>query len=355
MHWYHYGAVMVWPPDTNARLLLEQEGESVLNWIDYLSKNTGIASSKELAAVEKILSEGIKAGRGGKVVSYNAIAGWVISLKDDTFFETLTAGVRQSYFVGMDAASWLKLIDAFSPKFGQRVITQVTGDISMAVIGKVVSIVRLLAAAGKCKQLVSGQMKRLPGYFLELQQRHGKKDVTASVLRDLFWLESQIPQPKAWSHDIADVLTSDIEKKYVTDVMIPELFCLPERGDLAQKMLTGCQRYFQKRADRQPHPPADWSRKVPSNSYDKKQWAELKAFLESPDLQVFDYQRLLSERKDMEHAIRRADIDLRTETIRKGSPHTLRIIKTQAAYQKKMKIWKEDLVWLDKVTAVLGQ
>jgi len=42
-------------------------------------------------------------------------------------------------------------------------------------------------------------------------------------------------------------------------------------------------------------------------------------------------------------------IDLKTETIRKGSPHTLRITKTQAAYNREMKSWNEDLELLNKI------
>ena len=36
-------------------------------------------------------------------------------------------------------------------------------------------------------------------------------------------------------------------------------------------------------------------------------------------------------------------VDLKYETIKKGSPHLLKITKTQAAFEKKLKNWKEDL------------
>jgi hypothetical protein len=40
---------------------------------------------------------------------------------------------------------------------------------------------------------------------------------------------------------------------------------------------------------------------------------------------------------------------LATETIKKGSPYTLRIVKTQAAYQRQLKQWNEDAALLKKV------
>lgn len=56
----------------------------------------------------------------------------------------------------------------------------------------------------------------------------------------------------------------------------------------------------------------------------------------------------------MEEAIRGADIDLTTETIKRGLPHTLRITKTQASYQKKMKAWHEDVNLLKKIISKEG-
>ena len=51
----------------------------------------------------------------------------------------------------------------------------------------------------------------------------------------------------------------------------------------------------------------------------------------------------------MEHIISSVTIDLKMETIRKGSPHTLRLTKTKAAYFRAMKKWHEDVSLLDKV------
>jgi hypothetical protein len=62
-----------------------------------------------------------------------------------------------------------------------------------------------------------------------------------------------------------------------------------------------------------------------------------------------DYQSLQANRKEMEHAIRSVTIDIKMETIRKGSPHTLRLIKTQDAYQRELAKWKKDAELLKKV------
>jgi hypothetical protein len=80
----------------------------------------------------------------------------------------------------------------------------------------------------------------------------------------------------------------------------------------------------------------------------------LKEFLESPYQQVFDYRVNQQERNEMEHAINSVVVDLQTETIRKGSPHTLRITKTQASYHRQMKDWNEDVKLLEKINNKTG-
>lgn len=64
--------------------------------------------------------------------------------------------------------------------------------------------------------------------------------------------------------------------------------------------------------------------------------------------QVLDYRVNQHERNEMEHARRRVDIKLRTESVRKVSLYTLRITKTEAACQRQMKDWNEDIMLLKK-------
>ena len=48
-------------------------------------------------------------------------------------------------------------------------------------------------------------------------------------------------------------------------------------------------------------------------------------------------------------------LDLKMETIKKGSPHTLRITKTQSSYQRPMQMWNEDVELLEKVKGGMGR
>lgn len=354
MHWYHYGAVMIWSPEANAQLLPVQNPESKLEWIDYFNKNLKQISDGEISAIELILSTASGDAHTDKKTNYNAVADWIINRQDETFFLRLNNQLRQFYFTKIDTAYWIKLIHFYTAETTEKIFGLVTQDISLLVVEQLLSVLRALSATGKFEHLLVSQIENLPRYFSELSINAAKKTLPLSgtALLDLFWIEKELPQDEAWINRIAEILTRDQERNYVNHVLIPQLLALTERTVLAHKILLTCRQYLQERVTNKPQPPADWSRQVPDATYDKKQWQILKAFLESPTEQVFDYRKNQSERNDLENAITHAVIDLKTETIKKGSPHTLRITKTQAAYNRELKSWNEDLELLNKINLI---
>jgi hypothetical protein len=107
-----------------------------------------------------------------------------------------------------------------------------------------------------------------------------------------------------------------------------------------------------RRVSDKPAPPPNWSRPVPQNSGGRiKVWNILSDFLKSPDQSVFDYKSNEADRTEMEHKIRIEKMDLKTETIKKGSPYTLRLTKTQDTYLQELTQWNEDMKWLKKAEA----
>ena len=68
----------------------------------------------------------------------------------------------------------------------------------------------------------------------------------------------------------------------------------------------------------------------------------LSSFLLSPTEYIYEYRKKEGERRIVEGAIQSVTIDLETETVRKGTPHTLVIKKNKAAYKKKLKEWDVD-------------
>lgn len=351
MHWYHYAAVVIWSPPTNAQLLPLQNAASQLAWINYFNKNYGPVSHPESRAIELILSNGLNNNNSKKQSDCNAIADWIINTKNETFFLRLPEQLCKSYFINIDAAHWLKLIAFYGAETTEKIFELLTQNITLPVLVHLLSVVRSLLVSGQYEHLITSQMAKLPHYLSEISKNQSdeKPHINHNILSDVFYLVQQIPQTEAWVNNVAAIITGYNQRDYINNILTPAILALPVLTSVAYKVLISCREYVEHRVNNKPQPPTDWSRQVPVTASDKKQWQVLNEFLESPHQQVFDYRAIQNARNEMEHAISRVVIDLRTETIRKGSPHTLRITKTQAAYHRQMKDWKEDVMLLEKI------
>jgi|SRR5690606_20063950 len=99
---------------------------------------------------------------------------------------------------------------------------------------------------------------------------------------------------------MTEIFSQYQERNYIHQALAPVLLSTTKRTQLADKLLLACRHFLQERVHNQPQPPANWSRQVPSTTAYKKQWQLLKAFMESPDKQVFDYRKNQSERNELE-------------------------------------------------------
>ncbi len=214
----------------------------------------------------------------------------------------------------------------------------------------------LNAAGGSLDPFIRAQMEKLPVYLEKIQiTAPDGKELAGNILKDTLELSADFPLPASWLAKISQAFTKELNRTFVNEVLIGVLLEAGKRSALGDQILKPALDDLMGRIARKPHPPADWSRSVPSGrSHDSKVWKILEPFLTSPVEQVFDYRKAQSERSEMENAIRHVTIDLSLETIRKGTPHTLRITKTQAAYKKKLAEWNKDVALLKSVENKFG-
>jgi hypothetical protein len=351
MHWYHYGAVMIWSPQVNARLLLSQDTATMLNWIDYFNRAQQI-SDAEISAVEYILSTGLADSddyRAGKEENFNAVADWLINRKDKNFLPNLNPERLQFFFTKIDVDHWAKLFKFLPAEITAEVFEKITAAITLPVLEKLPAAIKALAANDNLQHFAKEQMALLPGYFKALYAVSQNR-INAAALSNLFRIAQSLSPSKEWIKEIAGILTANLQRQYAHKVLVPQLLSVKKKSGLTDKLLHSCTEYLQQRASNQPQPPANWSRSLPdTTSYYEKQWQILKTFLESPDERVFDFRKNQSERSDLESAINNVVIDLKTETIKTGSPHTLRITKTIDTHRGEMKDWHEDVRLLEKL------
>lgn len=350
MHWYHYGAVMLLSKKMHAMLLLQQDTVNQLEWISYYNKKQSRLTESEMAVCETILSGNLDSKAQDKA-DYNVLVDWLIGMNDASCFDKMGNRLLQAHFLKIDTAHWAKLADFYPTSYLEKQFQQIAQQGHIPVIGHLLAILQALAEKSACSNLVALQMRELPGYFSLLASTQGNDLplITAKTLCAIFSLESRLSQNKEWVNMMASILTACNERSYVNTVLAQEIISLKSETALAYALLMTCRDDLQYRVSNKPQPPTDWSRPVPDASKYAGQWKLLAEFLQSPVLQVYDYRKNQLERDMLENAIRHVDIDLATETIKKGSPYTLRIIKTQAAYQRQLKQWNEDATLLKKV------
>ena len=351
MYWYHYGAVAIWSKETQSILLSQENDITKLQWIDYYAKNADKITEEEIKAADEILCSHLGYSQDYRQANYNAIVNWVIARNNKTLFLTLDQDKLQLYFTKIDVDHWVKLFNFFPVETTSKILKKIAEIPSLPVITQLLAILRALSTDAKFNQLITAQMKVLPDYLSKSTSASKKEKwpVNNTALKEILFLENIFPQNEEWVNNMAAELTTNRERKYINNIVAAEALASNGKIKLAYRLLLMCQEDLQQRVNNQPQPPADWSREMPLVSEHKKQWAELKSFLASPVERVFDYRKNQNERTEMEYAIKKVTIDLKIETIRKGSPHTLRITKTTAAYQKSMQEWNEDVSLLKKV------
>lgn len=355
LHWYHYGAVMLWPKISHEALLLQQDTTIKLEWIAYYSKQKNNLSDVEISAAESVLLSNLNAGNHEKP-DYSAVADWLVNRNDEGYFSEKGSKLLQQHFVKMNIAQLVTLADTYPAAFAETITGLVSDNVEVCVFDHYLSLLNALAQNAALSKWVTIQAKTLPILLAELIQNGNKQKpiIKKETWSNLLNLEKKLPQNQEWVIEMATLVTTSRQRNYINNVLVAEIMTIKQKTPLSKTVLKICREDLQQRVNNKPQPPENWSRALPDTKSNAKQWAILASFLQSPNENVFDYRKNQQERSGMEHAINNVTIDLKMETIKKGTPHTLRITKTQAAYQRLMKQWNEDVELLEKVKGEMG-
>ncbi|MGQ9365461.1 hypothetical protein [Azospirillum sp. ST 5-10] len=89
-------------------------------------------------------------------------------------------------------------------------------------------------------------------------------------------------------------------------------------------------------------PPADW-RRASAVGGDCPHCRALSRFLADPTAPTWSLRAVQADRSHVESRIRTDRCDVDTETLRKGSPHTLVCTKNRASYERRVAQRREDV------------
>lgn len=355
-YWYHYGAIVLWRKSNHFEILDEQEIEVKLAWLTYYLNNWETTDKK---AVKKLIVDfdenDLKDSRNPP--DFSVVVAILIKLNDEKFIESeVCQTLLVRVFDKISVEQWLQLLDAFDVAIFKSAFKAAGKSDKISRVEHITAILKGLQNTDS-KKTNTFLMKRLGNMptFLSKQalEKEDNNKHSKVILDNLLQLSVLKNTDESWLTDTVNNLVKAMPRKYVNDVLADSLLASKKNQDLnlAKHLFKICQQDLTNRTITKPTPPDTWTREVPKDTYYTHEWEIIKPFLESPTLQVFDYARVQAVRSAMESAIRNTTIDLKMETLRKGSPHTLRLTKTQEAYHLDLKRWEVDMALLKNLEA----
>ncbi len=365
-YWYHYGAVLLWPKNRHTEVLGNCTYNVRLEWLDYYLRQTGKDRSEAEKMAEKIMSGMLKDLGTGEdahqtLSDASPLALALARFIDRPGFLKKALPALTELFLKISSEAWLTLLQATADPGSIAEVFAKAGKLNSLSVTHHLADVLLVAYQSKkdkVRQFALAQAEHLADYLECLddsaqandqkflwQVKSGHDSVSRSISLIEKTLAFSVPFQgrKKWEKSAAEAISRPLNHLYAQKIYaLPLLNAQTPDTDLKKALRKIGIGYLEKATAEQPQPPKDWSRPVPEAKYHEKSWKLLTPFLTSPTEQHFDYRQVQALRSEMESAISNVTIDLRTETIKTGSPHTLRLIKTQAAYERELKRWKDD-------------
>ncbi|MEM1122791.1 MAG: 2OG-Fe(II) oxygenase [Bacteroidota bacterium] len=375
-YWYHYGAVILWPKSKHANLLYSQPAPKRLGWLDYYTANweNEALNSKDYA---QQLLVGLKPQKEEEqpayysyyrrnLADYSPVAKALLKLDDTAFLRKNGLPILVDSFEFISVIDWTALLHYYTPENFSAAFQQAGQKDDKKVTRHLLMILEKLmeSSASAVTKFAVGQIQQLPTYLSNvalhtLNQQHDYADgstisdatITIDIVEKVIALSEHNEIDTKWINALAATITQNLARPYANEVLVPVLLAQKSADSkLANLLFEIVCADLVKRTKIKPTPPDNWIRPLPkAESYYQDKLELLRSFMQSPTQKVFDYVKNESYRKAMASAINSVTIDLRMETIRRGRPYTLRLTKTQAAYELALKHWYEDVKLLEKL------
>jgi 2OG-Fe(II) oxygenase superfamily len=372
-YWYHYGAVILWSKNKHEEILNRCNYAVQLDWLDYYLRQTGPAKTEAEKTAVSIMSNVLEAvvdetGNKRSIDDASPLGRALARFADQPSLVKKSVPGLTTLFTKISVEAWVELLNATKPDQLSTVFEEAGKREKLRTTNHLAAV--LLAAYqspnAKVREFALKQAENMPNYLGCLKQlisevpdepiywaitREKNLDDEARILIERTIAFSILfNDHKKWVATATKAITDLLDHTYIHKVLTPPLLNnnVPDTTlvDMLRKQSI---EYLKTTTAEQPQPPKDWRRSVPTSTTYKEIWAILKPFLESPVQSVLDYRQPQAYRDKMTSAISYTAVDLSMETIKKGSPHTLRLTKTQASYEKDLERWQKDVHLLEQL------
>ncbi|MFT6321709.1 MAG: hypothetical protein ACJAT4_002639 [Granulosicoccus sp.] len=370
-YWYHYGAIILWPKNSHVDILLQKTVGVRLAWLDYYVQHWKDGKSAAPSIV-KLLLNSLKKEDWDARRYYNhdlsSVSTALIKLNDEKFIQENGTHFLVAIFKLIKVENWVSLFQYFSPDLFTPIFSKAaTTDKSSVTL----HLMLIMKALDKLKNVaidtfVLYHLEQLPQYLSNLKLFKTQNDTysyyspnepdfektSKTIIQLILDLSKHKNEDKKWIKNVHQQITKELTRPFVNEILTPSLLSKKNQDKhLNNSLYLTVTEDFISRTTTKPTPPKTWERAFPKkfNSHHQKEWNALRSFLASPTKKVFNYTQNQSERDSMTSAIRNVTIDLAMTTIKKGRPYTLRITKTQSAFEKRLKHWEKDITLLGNI------
>lgn len=350
-YWYHYGAVIFWKKQNHSAILTKSTLLINLEWLQYYTKNWNKILNDEKEIAKEIFKCNLNQtynSRENNTQIFDSIIDFLIKWNDVKNIDEKAKQILTIHFSNISIPKWGDLLHCFSSVNFDDVFL----DTSILQDEKKVN--HLLDVANYLDyniyfELIDKILAKLPETISSFDLLKQKNNLTKSLIINSINLVVYKKNDIDWINAMTRAVTQKLDREFVNNYLIQLIMDTNLRTNLLGKSIFSvAQNHLKERVLSKPQPPINWTREVPqSNSY-KNVWSMLAPFLKSPTEQVYEFKSLQANRTEVENAIRNTTIDLDTETIRKGSPHTLRLTKNTNEYKSDYKKWQDDCVLFEK-------
>ena len=352
MYWYHYGAVVFWKKENHLNILANSSFQSQILWLRYYVRDWNSINFFEQKMAKYIFEHFLSrpiASRYNDEIDFNTLIDFLLILNDDNFLLNEAKITLFPNFTNISVEKWTELFSHFSKLNLNWIID------ADSILNNKKNLNYLLKIANELddhsyQEFIDECLENIPKTLAILDLSKDKNINLKELIINIIKISSYKKTDLNWINKMTQNITKNLDRDFVNIYLIENILSHKlQHSPLGIEILKVAKKYLENRVNNKPQPPKNWSREVPESRDYSKIWGMLADFLRSPEQQIFEFKSLQTNRTEMENAIRNTTIDLDTETIRKGSPHTLKLTKNTNAYHHQLKKWEEDCKLMEKM------
>lgn len=357
-YWYHHGAVVLWPEQYHLDIVNDLNIAVKLNWLSYYGEHLQEYRSEVISIIKHLGEDDYSEGyySGSDRTNFSIVARVLTDLGDPKLFRNQFS-LFEKIFDRIAVSQWVGLLRHYDLTVFGGLFSVILRQSKISYMRHYLDVMSDIVKSDdeKYHLWAKSEFSDLPKVLqlISMEDKAEKQNVfliVASLLQLREFYDEET------TRQVGKYLISFTSRSYVNNALVINLLEVHRDGykhDLIKAVSNYCLEDLQHRTAERPMPPGDFSRKVPKSRDHKAVWDLLSNFLTSPTDEIFDYRARKDMRQRVEAVVRKANVDLQLQTIAKGSPHILRLTKTQAAYERQLKKWKQDSSLLNSLRKII--